>query len=1036
MNRWVNQLRFAGIAALVVALGGTAPGQEPAIDFARDVAPVLQQHCGKCHGDKEPEGGLRLTSRKNALLRSDSGQPAFVPKESGKSELIRRVSATLESGERMPPEGEPLSQEQIDLLRRWIDAGAEWPESATGPKHWAYVKPVRPALPEVHDTAWSRNEIDRFVLARLEAEGLSPSPAADPAKLIRRVYLDLIGLPPTVEQVDAFLSDPTPARYEQIVDELLRSPRYGEKWARQWLDLARYADTNGYQADQFRELWAYRDWVINAMNDDLPYDRFTIEQIAGDLLPGATIEQKIATGFHRCTTCNVEAGVDAEENRVNQIIDRVNTTGTVWLGTTLECAQCHNHKYDPFSQQDYYQLFAFFNNTPLEVNRPEQDGVQYEVAGPTLPLPLDPEQQARFDELSARQRPLQSQIEARKQALADLQPAWEAQMADGLKAAPQWHVLTDGQFHATGGATSRTLDDGSLLVTGALPERDTYTVTFTTRLAGITGFKLECLTDDSLPSQGPGRAGGNRPNVVIQAFEVTAAPADGATQGAPVALHSATADFSQQNWDVAGLIDNDPKSGWAIAPQFGKDHWASFLTAQPIAFEGGVRLTFTISQNYGGSRTIGRLRLSAMTGTPGTDAVPAAVREALAVAPGKRNRRQKTQVANFHAQQDAELKALEKQLADIGAEIQAIQPVTTMVMVEMGETRMTRIFKRGDFLQPTATVDPCTPAVLPPLDEQPGDRERPTRLSLAEWLVSPENPLTPRVAVNRWWSEFFGQGIVGTLEDFGVQGDAPTHPELLDWLAVEFVEGGWSMKRLHKRIVMSATYQQDSRVTPKLLRVDPYNTLYARGPRFRLTAETIRDNALAISGLLSSKMGGPPVYPPQPPNIWRHVGRNEPKYATDTDEDRFRRGVYVVWRRSAPYPSFVNFDAPDRGSCVVNRSRTNTPLQALTLLNDPAYVEMAGALAKRIVSEAPSADDRTRAEYAFRLAVSRQPSSDEAEALLRVLEDGRQRMRDDPKAATSLVPDKTLDEVARQELATWYYVANVLLNLDETVTKN
>ncbi|MGD9855311.1 MAG: DUF1553 domain-containing protein [Planctomycetaceae bacterium] len=748
----------------------------------------------------------------------------------------------------MPPEGERLTATQVETLRQWIDAGAPWPDSFDQPRHWSYLKPIRPPLPATADDDWGRNAIDAYVLARLEAESprLTPSPQAEPATLLRRVSLDLIGLPPSVDEIDAFLNDPSPVHYEQIVDRLLDSPRYGEKWARHWLDLARYADSNGYQADQFREMWAYRDWVVNAFNSDMPFDRFTIEQIAGDLLPAATLAQRIATGFHRCTTCNVEAGVDPEENRVNQIVDRVNTTGTVWLGTSLECAQCHNHKYDPFTQQDYYQLFAFFNNTPLEVEQAGEGSVAFEAAGPKMELPLTTTQREVRQRLTQEQEELESRIAARRQELREALDEWNPS------------------------------DDAKL---------------------------------------------------------------------------------------------------------------------------------------------------------------PPEIRELLAKPPGQRSDEDRRTLSKQQEASDADFAELTKQLERNKAQLASAGPDTTLVMVEQDEPRMSAIFKRGDFLQPGAEVVPMTPESLHPLPADSENEAPANRLDLARWLVSTENPLAARVTVNRWWAEVFGRGLVETAEAFGSQGEPPTHPVLLDWLAVEFMECGWSMKHIHKLIVMSATYRQDSRTSPEQRRRDPDNRLLARGPRFRLPAESIRDNALSIAGVLSDRMGGPPVYPPQPENIWRHIGRNAPKYETDTDEDRYRRGLYVVWRRSAAYPSFVNFDAPDRASCCVKRSRTNTPLQALTLLNDPAYFEMAGELARRMESALPGATDRDRVEYGFRCTIARQPTSEEVEILVHLLEAELVRLAEDSSIAAALTGEKSARDPDSARAAAWVVVANALLNLDETITK-
>ena len=1016
----------------VFAMSATLRAAEPeSIDFQRDVAPILQARCLNCHGETEREGGLRFLGRKDLFLRNDSGEPAIVAGDAEKSELLRRVKA--DESERMPPEGQALSAEQIHILERWIEKGANWKGEETRPRHWAYVAPFRPDVP-ASTNGRVTNPIDAFVLARLES--MKQSPQATPAILLRRVYLDLIGLPPSPEQVLAFEENPTFEHYSEIVDRLLSSPQYGEKWARQWLDLARYADSNGFQADQFREIWAYRDWVVNALNDDMPFDEFTIAQFAGDLLPEATLAQKIATGFHRCTTCNVEAGVDPEENRVNQIIDRVNTTGTVWLGTTLECAQCHNHKYDPFSQQDYYQIFAFFNNTPLEVVQNGM-GVQFEVAGPKMELPLSEKQSKQLAELEDEKNSLQKKIERRKNALKKEQAKWELKIRDQLKSAPEWHVLQPKSFKTSEGSTYEVLDDSSILLTGKAPAKDDYTITYETDVAGITGFKIEALTDDSLPGKGPGRGDEDRPNFVAYELAIHAESLDGdAKESRKINLHSATADFSQKNWDVAGLIDGDPKTGWAINPQFHKPHWASFLTEKPIGNDTGSRLTVTIDQHYGGARTIGRLRFLAMTGEPGAEAIPLDVRDVL-VATEERSKEQTKTLISFQHKQDQKLNQLLKQKKKLDDQIEKIQPLTTLVMVEMEEDRETNIFKRGNFLTKGAEVDPAAPAILHSLPVPETEDSEPDRLAFAKWLVSEENPLVARVTVNRWWSEFFGHGIVETLEDFGTQGDAPTHPELLDWLAMEFMDNNWSMKHIHRLIALSETYRQDSKISPDQLESDPYNKRYARGPRFRMPAEMIRDHGLAVSGLLSLKSGGPPIYPPQPDNIWRHVGRNAPKYEANQNEDRFRRGLYVVWRRSAPYPSFVNFDAPDRASCVVKRSRTNTPLQALTLLNDPAYVEMAHGLAKRLLRDLPNADADERIRHAFRLAVTRSPNSHELEFLSSFYHTERDRFLKDKEAAEAIVSeDDRLEGTALADQAAYFAIANLLLNLDETITKN
>jgi hypothetical protein len=995
------------------------------VDFVRDIQPILAAKCHACHGPDEQEGQLRLDARAIVFKGGVSGK-LFDLGKGRQSLLVRRI--TEPGDERMPLDEERLSDREVDLIRRWIDQGARWPQGVGADvkagAHWAYEIPQRSALPEVTNQAWARNPIDTFVLRKLEDEGLSPSPPADEAKRLRRVYLDLIGLPPSVEEVDAFLASSDPHKFAQAVDRLLASPQYGLRWARPWLDAARYADSNGYQADQYRNVWPYRDWVINAMNADMPFDQFTLEQLAGDLLPNATLDQKIATGFHRLTTCNVEAGVDPEENRTNQLIDRVNTTGTVWLGTSIECAQCHNHKYDPFTQRDYYKLFAYFNNTPLEV---EGNGVTFNFVGPKMGLPLTAVQQQRTDELTNRREQLAQREEVLVAKRLEFLPAWEKQAADAGQDASKWHALTVVSFQSKGGASHELLDDNSVLVSGEEPDHDIYTVVAETNVQGITGFKLEALTDPSLPGNGPGRF--TRPNFVLNEFQVTAAMQGANSKPIEVGLHGAAADYAQKQYPVAGAVDGDPATAWAIHPEFGKPHHATFLTHEPIGIDGATILTFTLDQHHGDCRTIGRLRLSAMTGTPSPSKLPDAIAKILAKS--KRNEKETQELADYFSGLDPEIKKLRDQLAAVQKQLDAIKQITTLVMVEQDKPRMTTVFKRGNFLDKGETVSMGTPTVLPEL----ASSDARDRRELAKWLTSRDNPLTARVAVNRWWAAMFGHGIVATLEDFGAQGEVPTHPKLIDWLAVELMESGWSIKHVHKQIVMSATYQQSSKLTPELLERDAHNKLYARGPRFRLPAETVRDNALAISGLLSTKMSGPPIYPPQPPNIWRHVGRNAPKYNTSQGNDRFRRGIYVVWRRSAPYPSFTNFDAPDRASCVVDRARTNTPLQALTLLNDPAYIEMSLAFAERIATAGPDMSVKDRIAYAIRLCVSRQPRGAEIEHLAEVFRLELERFEHDATAAEQLV-GKPNGKVGAKDLAAWFYVANILLNLDETITKN
>jgi hypothetical protein len=1037
-----TSLRLAALAGLWLSLcpvSGRAADSESekpvadtgSIDFRRDILPILETRCLDCHDRDGREGGLRFTEPQDLLRLNDSGVPAVVDGKPDESELIRRVLAT--GDDRMPPEGDPLSGAEVEKLRRWIDAGLPWPdELIVRDRHWAYELPKKTPLPDVSNPKWARNEIDYFVLAKLDEAGLQPSSETDRARLLRRVYLDLIGIPPSPEEVDAFLADDSPQGYERVVDRLLASPKYGERWARPWLDLARYADSNGFQADQFRSMWAFRDWVIKSINNDMPYDQFTIEQIAGDLLPDATIDQKIATGFHRCTTCNVEAGVDPEENRVNQIIDRVNTTGTVWLGTTLECAQCHNHKYDPFTMRDYYQLFSFFNQTPLEVKL--TSGVTYDFYGPTMDLPLTPAQQKQRVELQSQLKQAEQQLKDRLVELNNSQAEWEQQLVGSLGTQPEWHVLEPANFKSEAGATHTILDDQSILVGGKLDDNDSYSVTVRTELRGITGFRLEALLDDSLPGKGPGRqTQGNRANFVMTEFRVKACPCeDDSVDAKAVGLHSAKADVEADRYEAATAIDGDDGTGWSIHTEIHKPHEITFLTSEPIGFEAGTRLQFELDFKLGNKRSLGRFRLLAITGDPSNDSLPADILATLKRPADKRSKQEQTQLADFRRERDSETSQRRTQVDALKQQLNQLQPETTLVMVEQDEPRTTNIMKRGEFLNKGPEVQSDTPELLHAFSP----RLPRNRLGLAKWLVDPQNPLVARVTVNRWWAEIFGQGIVETLEDFGTQGEPPTHPQLLDWLAVDFVENGWSMKHVHRMLVMSATYRQSSRVTSEMLERDSKNRLLGRANRLRLPAETIRDNALAASGLLQSRMFGAPVYPPQPDGIWRHVGRNAPKYDTSTGVDRFRRGIYTVWRRGAPYASFVNFDATDRGVCTVKRSRTNTPLQALNLLNDQAYVELAFGLAERVLTEQSAADDAARLEYAFRCCLVRRPTDDELKVLQSALAEERANLKANPSQVRTLNSHWTarakLDET---DLAVWFRIAEVLLNLDEMITR-
>jgi hypothetical protein len=1006
------------LAALVLLCPALARGAETRVDFARDVLPIFRARCVRCHGAGQQRSHLRLDSRTGALRGGLSGT-VVVPGNSKGSALVQRITGLLQPG--MPFEEPPLPADEIARITAWIDAGAPGaadiePEKKT---HWAYTKPVRSDPPAVKDTGWIRNPIDRFVLARLEREGLTPAPVASRETLIRRLSLDLVGLPPTLSEVDAFLADTAPDAYEKAVDRLLASPHYGERWARPWLDLARYADTNGYEKDRRRTAWLYRDWVIEALNEDVSFRQFTIEQIAGDLLSGATTKQKIATGFNRNTLLNQEGGIDVEEARWETLVDRVNTTASTWLGSTVACAQCHDHKFDPFSQKDYYRMLAFFDNADYRV-----EGLGEVVRDKWIveaELELAPEDVLKKrDALKAEAEALKKEIDTRD--LAAEIAAWE--VALGSKP-PRWTVLRAAAAVSAHGASLERLKDGSLLVSGPTAEKDAYTVTVRIPRGGLTALRLEAVPDPSLPASGPGRSPTG--NFVLTRLGVK-------TETGPVPLVRAVADSSEDGRSIAQALDENEDSGWGVDGQPGRAHVAVFLPARPIGGAGPATLTFTL-EHYAGSlrSTLGRFRLSA-TPSPnpwGGVQVPEAVRTILDKPRGARSAEQTKALADYFRPLAPSLDAARVRQAEVRRELEGIQIPTAMVMRDRTGTERpsTPLRIRGSYMSPGERVYAATPAFLSALSAG----EPANRLALAHWLVDDENPLTARVTVNRFWEQLFGRGLVLTSEDFGTQGEPPTHPELLDWLATTFIGQDWSMKKIQRLMVTSATYRQSSRVDPARIERDPYNRLLARGPRFRVEAETVRDVALAVSGLLSGKVGGPSVFPDQPDGVWDNPYSKD-KWTLSEREDRYRRSLYTFIRRTAPYPMLTTFDAPSREFCTVRRVRTNTPLQALTLLNDPAAFAAARALAGRVLREA-GPEPESRAVHAFRLATARRPSEKELVPLLRFHRSEAARFAADDVAARTVAGPGPGSEAQAAEEAAWTMVANVVLNLDETVTK-
>ncbi len=1192
-----HQARSAGLLlaslALLLGHGGlTAADSAPAIpDFNAEVRPILAGFCFKCHGpdDKGRKSKLRLDVRELATKPAKSGDIAIVPGDVAASHLIARITSS-DQDEVMPPPAtqKTLSAAQKDILTRWIAGGAIYRP------HWAFVPPLAANPPTAAHAQWARTPIDRFVAARLEAEGLEPAPAADRYALIRRASLDLIGLPPTPAEADAFAADTAPDAFERVVDHLLAQPQYGERWARRWLDLARYADTNGYEKDRPRSIWPYRDWVINALNADMPFDRFTIEQLAGDLLPHPGQDTLTATGFHRNTMLNEEGGIDPLEFRFYSLVDRVSTTGKAWLGLTVQCAQCHTHKYDPITQREYYQLMAFLDNAdePTFLLKPQdydhrRQEVEAKIAAVVAALP------ERFE--------LSNPIE--------------------------WSTPPAATLTTSSGEKAERLSDASLMLSGPGAPRDDYQVEFDAPAPDISVLRLEAMPDKANPKGGPGRSASG--NFVINEVQVLVAASGSADKPVPVRLIKAEADYSQKGFDIKGAIDGDPKTGWAVdSDKISSLRTATFTFDQPLQLPAGAHFTIRLVQQYGEQHTLGHFRLSlghrhrvddaqaertaqiergvrawseresaltvhwtvlhpasasaavpiltvlpddsvlasgdqtksdtyelafqklperitamrlevlpdeslpnggpgrvyyegapgdfglselsasadgaaihfakamesfanggnhaanaidgrtdtiwsidggqgrahnavfvlgeplvgaralqlsmlferyfsaglgrfriAVTGDPpppGASEVPAEVAELLARPAGARTpgdqqrlRREYLLTAPETHTAQAEIEALRKSLRAFP---------TTLVFAERPAEhhRTTFMHNRGEYLQPTERVEADVLAVLPPLPAGAAH----DRLALARWLVDRGNPLTARVAVNRQWAAFFGRGIVRTVDDFGYQGDPPSNPALLDWLAVAFMDQGWSLKRLQRMIVLSATYQQSSRATAALLVRDPANLLLARGPRFRLEAELIRDCMLKESGLLSPKIGGPSVYPPQPANVTTEGAYGSLEWRVSSGEDRYRRGLYTFSKRTAPYAMFTTFDGPSGEACIAQREISNSPLQALTMLNDTVILEAAQALGAGIAAQPGS--DGNRAEALFRRCLTRPPEAQELALLVAFVAAQRARFAAHDPDPAALAGAGAGDPAER---AAWVALARVLLNLDEAITK-
>jgi hypothetical protein len=1160
-----------------------APARPATVEFSRDVRPILSDTCFACHGpdEKARKANLRLDTKEGAFSVIE-GRTIVVPGDRAKSELYRRL-ITTDADDLMPPAkaGKRLTPAQIEMVGRWIDAGAEWQS------HWAYTAPRQPPLPEVRASRWPRNEIDRFVLRRLEDEGLAPSPPASQTTLLRRAALDLTGLPPTVEEIDTLLADRSAQAYEHAVDRLLTSPRYGENMARYWLDAVRYADSHGYHIDADRSIWKYREWVIGAFNQNLPFDQFTTEQLAGDLLPDATREQKIGSGFVRCNMSTGEGGAIEAEYQAKYGFDRLETMGTVWLGMTLICARCHSHKYDPVSQKEYYQLFSFFNSLDepvMDENKPNPD--------PFLKLPT-PEQSARLDALRTQIRSGQTRLEEPLAAMDAAQRDWEAAWRARLASA--WRIVTPASLRSTGGATLDAAQDGVVTVTGTNPEKDTHEMTLPIAGARWLALRLEALPDPALPKGGSARA--DDASFAVSEIEAEwPAAADAAEAPTKVKFARAFANEWAESHEAGKAIDGKADTAWRPHTNaLDRLHTAVFVCEAPVepSAKGDLRLRLRYEFSDG-KRALGRFRIAVADGaeferllfpakgnpwhvigpfpsedaasglarsyeperavdlkqaypgvrdqirwqakpefedgrahllvsqlhgvhgvyylhrvltltepraveislrgddvfklwlngqvvaertqkeTPGDDPVRVTLPLAAGdnqllwkianyqgaahltfrmdrsdtnslsadlagvlatVGPLRRSHEQALQLyyRRLHA---AELRQLADTLSDARDSETALDRAipTTLVAKEKDKPRDTFLLVRGEYDKPGDKVFPGVPGILPAFPAQAPSN----RLGLAQWLLDPAHPLTARVTVNRLWQQVFGVGLVKTAEDFGVQSDRPSHPELLDWLATEFVRTGWDVKRLMRLMLTSATYRQSAAAAAGLRSRDPENRLLARGPRQRVDAEVVRDTFLAVSGLLVDEVGGPSVKPYEPPGLWEAVSfNNSQKYVVDRDAGQYRRSLYTYWKRQSPPPAMLVFDAPTREYCLVRRPRTNTPLQALALLNDPQAIEASRAFAQRMLLEG-GARPPARIEFGFRLATGRKPTAAEMRLLRSTLQKELTLFRADPEAAAKLLSVgrfKAASTLEASELAAWTALANLLLNLDETITK-
>lgn len=1027
----------------ILALPALVAAEPAKLGYNRDVRPILNDKCFQCHGTDAAhrKGDLRLDVREDALKPAKSGDIALVPGSPEKSHLIARVELDNHDDDVMPPEksGKPLTAEEKTVLKRWISEGAEYQG------HWAFLKPERAPTPKITNPAFViRNDIDAFIAERLMKEGLSMSPQADPATLIRRVTLDLTGLPPSMSDLSD-LSGWSDQKYEAYVDRLLKSEHYGERMAMQWLDFARFADSHGFQTDSSRAMWPWRDWVIKAFNDNKPFDKFTIEQLGGDLLPNATRDQIVATGFSRNHRLNGEGGIIAEEWRIENIIDRVETMSFTWLGLTLNCCRCHDHKYDPFTQKDFYSLFAFFNNVPESGTIQGASNRSGGNSEPVIEVP-DKDDEIQLAQLRKAVEVAQEKVTETQLQLPNLVASWEADMENPEAAKkPMWEVLPVTDVKSKGGASMRKLPDASWIAGGRNPDFDIYTITSPLAEGTFTGLLLEALPDPTLPNQSLGRAFNG--NFVLTGIEGEIS-APGLKKPVKITFTRAEADYAQKGYDVKLLLDKDPKNGWAIDgndPKKRIERNAMFIVDKAVTVPKGATLTVRLAhESKFAGHNIGRVRLSSTDAEPalasidGTGGPPAAVLAIMKTPTENRTQQQRGELEKYYrASVDSPLRDADYALAAAKAELEKFErTVPTVMVMKEGPVKDAFVLKRGEYDKPGDKVSMTTPAVLPPMPKG----APPNRLGLAEWIVDPSNPLTARVWVNRAWEKFFGYGLSKSTENLGTQSEYPVHPELLDWLATEFVRSGWDMKALQKLIVMSATYRQSSKITPALLEKDPENRLLARGPRFRLTGEIVRDQALALGGLLVPKIGGPSVRPYMPEGVWDETSKygDLRGYKADSGEGLYRRSFYTIWKRTAAPPTMLLFDAPTREICTVKRSRTNTPLQALSLLNEVTFVEAARGLAQQMMLHGGATPEQ-RITYGYKRATAREIDPTALKQLTSGLAKRLTEFNAKPEEAAALLaqgtskPDASLNAA---ELAAYTTTASVLLNLDRVITRD